>query len=165
MLSVDCGCLLKVVEEITGNLWLGSHYEMAWTCNLGFSHRFYTRVHNLRANFGHRFSAAEWKLKVITLVLLTGDNYFNVSWWLDRGCTSKQGWQPRGVFLDSGLHQADDVFMRLHISVNGFGSHEGLASSKPGQHGEISFIFEMICDDDCVFKFQEVCLLREIILL
>lgn len=73
----------------------------------------------------------------------------------DRGCTSKQGWQPRGVFLDSGLHQADDVFMRLHITVNGFGSHEGLASSKPGQHGEISFIFEMICDDDCVFKFQE----------
>ncbi|XP_068712559.1 endosome/lysosome-associated apoptosis and autophagy regulator family member 2-like isoform X1 [Montipora foliosa] len=73
----------------------------------------------------------------------------------DRGCTSKRGWQPRGVYLDSGINQAEDVFMRLRIHVNGFGSHEGIVAPKPGQYGEITFTFELICDGDCVFKFKE----------
>lgn len=74
----------------------------------------------------------------------------------DRGCTSKQGWQPHGNYLDSGINQAEDVYMTLRLPVKGFGSPEGLNPPKPGQYGEVAFVFEMICDGDCTFKFKEV---------
>lgn len=73
----------------------------------------------------------------------------------DRGCTSKQGWQPHGIYLDSGINQADDVYMTLQLHVKGFGSPEGLNPPKPGQYGLVTFVFEMICDGDCSFKFKE----------
>ena len=74
----------------------------------------------------------------------------------DRGCTSKQGWQPRGNYLDSGINQADDVYMTLRIKVKGFGSSEGLNPPKPSQYGEVTFVFETVCEGDCTFKFKEV---------
>ena len=75
---------------------------------------------------------------------------------LDRGCTSKQGWQPRKNFLDSGINQADDVYMSLRLSVKGFGGSERLNDPRQGQHGLVTFDFEMICNGDCTFKFKEV---------
>lgn len=75
---------------------------------------------------------------------------------LDRGCTSKQGWQPRGNYLDSGINQADDVYMTLRLPVKGFGSPEGLKKPKAGQYGLVEFVFELICDGECSFKFKEV---------
>lgn len=75
---------------------------------------------------------------------------------LDRGCTSKQGWQPRKNFLDSGINQADDVYMSLRLSVKGFGGSERLNDPHQGQHGLVTFDFEMICNGDCTFKFKEV---------
>ncbi|CAH3117900.1 unnamed protein product [Porites lobata] len=73
----------------------------------------------------------------------------------DRGCTSKQGWQPRKNFLDSGINQADDVYMSLRLSVKGFGGSERLNDPRQGQHGLVTFDFEMICNGDCTFKFKE----------
>lgn len=75
---------------------------------------------------------------------------------LDRGCTTKQGWQPRGNYLDSGINQADDVYMTLKLPVEGFGSPEGLKNPKRGQFGVVEFVFELICDGECTFKFKEV---------
>lgn len=74
----------------------------------------------------------------------------------DRGCTSKQGWQPRGNYLDSGINQADDIYMTLRLPVKGFGNPEGLNNPRPGQYGAVEFVFEMICDGECTFKFKEV---------
>ncbi|XP_027044003.1 UPF0577 protein KIAA1324-like homolog isoform X2 [Pocillopora damicornis] len=73
----------------------------------------------------------------------------------DRGCTTKQGWQPRGNYLDSGINQADDVYMTLKLPVEGFGSPEGLKNPKRGQFGVVEFVFELICDGECTFKFKE----------
>ncbi|XP_078343658.1 endosome/lysosome-associated apoptosis and autophagy regulator family member 2-like isoform X2 [Oculina patagonica] len=73
----------------------------------------------------------------------------------DRGCTSKQGWQPRGNYIDSGNNQADDVYMTLRLPVEGFGSSEGLKNPRPGQYGAVEFVFELICEGECTFKFKE----------
>lgn len=87
-------------------------------------------------------------------VLILSNNYlFPFS---DRGCTTKQGWQPRGNYLDSGINQADDVYMTLKLPVEGFGSPEGLKNPKRGQFGVVEFVFELICDGECTFKFKEV---------
>ena len=74
----------------------------------------------------------------------------------DRGCTSKQGWQPHGNYIDSGNNQADNVYMTLRLPVKGFGSPEGLKKPTPGQYGAVEFVFEMICEGECTFKFKEV---------
>lgn len=80
---------------------------------------------------------------------------------LDRGCTSKQGWQPHGNYLDSGNNQADDVYMSLKLPVKGFGSSEGIANPRQGQYGVVEFVFEMICEGECTFKFKEVNLMNQ----
>ena len=84
---------------------------------------------------------------------------------VDRGCTSKQGWQPRKNFLDSGINQADDVYMSLRLPVKGFGSSEGLNDPHQDQHGLVTFDFEMICNGDCTFKFKEVNFVNIILLI
>lgn len=94
------------------------------------------------------------------------NSYFKMNWLIyfytpDRGCTSKQGWQPRGNYIDSGNNQADDVYMSLKLPVKGFGSSEGLANPRTGQYGVVEFVFEMICEGECTFKFKEVKILRE----
>ena len=46
--------------------------------------------------------------------------------------------------------------MSLKLPVKGFGSPENLVNPKPGQYGVVEFVFEMICEGDCTFKFKEV---------
>ena len=46
--------------------------------------------------------------------------------------------------------------MKLILPVEGFGSSEGLANPMPGQYGLVEFVFEMICEGQCTFKFKEV---------
>lgn len=46
--------------------------------------------------------------------------------------------------------------MTLKLPVEGFGSPEGLKNPKRGQFGVVEFVFELICDGECTFKFKEV---------
>lgn len=95
-----------------------------------------------------------WRFFTDLSVLILSNNYLFL--FSDRGCTTKQGWQPRGNYLDSGINQADDVYMTLKLPVEGFGSPEGLKNPKRGQFGVVEFVFELICDGECTFKFKEV---------
>lgn len=46
--------------------------------------------------------------------------------------------------------------MILKFFVEGFGSFEGFKNFKRGQFGVVEFVFELICDGECIFKFKEV---------
>lgn len=70
----------------------------------------------------------------------------------DRGCTNRQGWQPHGHFISSGINHGDDVYLVLTLKTKGFGAPQ----SKRGIFGEISFTFELECHGDCVFRFKQV---------
>ncbi|KAK3733694.1 hypothetical protein QZH41_008482, partial [Actinostola sp. cb2023] len=69
----------------------------------------------------------------------------------DRGCTSRQGWQPHGTYISSGINHADDVYLVLKLTSKGFGAPQG----KAGAYGMVTFVFELDCEGDCIFKFRK----------
>lgn len=72
----------------------------------------------------------------------------------DRGCTTTQGWQPHGTFIDSGINHADGVYLVLRLDVGGFGHLQHMAGGREG-FGTVSFVFEMECEGKCLLKFKE----------
>ena len=46
--------------------------------------------------------------------------------------------------------------MSLKLPVKGFASSVNFANPRPGQYGVVEFVFEMICEGECTFKFKEV---------
>lgn len=72
----------------------------------------------------------------------------------DRGCTTKQGWQPHGTFIDSGINHADGVYLVLRLEAGGFGHQQHFDGGVEG-FGTVSFTFEMDCIGKCLLKFKE----------
>ncbi|XP_028517475.1 UPF0577 protein KIAA1324-like [Exaiptasia diaphana] len=69
----------------------------------------------------------------------------------ERGCTSRIGWQPHGNYISSGINHGDDVYLLLKLTTKGFGPPQG----KAGVYGMVTFVFEMDCEGDCLFKFKK----------
>ncbi|XP_070549925.1 endosome/lysosome-associated apoptosis and autophagy regulator family member 2-like isoform X2 [Ptychodera flava] len=73
----------------------------------------------------------------------------------DYGCASEEGWQLGSDNIHSGLGHSDEAYLILTLHTDGFRSSSGVFNGKPGEVGQVSFIFEMKCSGDCGFYFME----------
>ena len=72
------------------------------------------------------------------------------------GCSSEEGWVLAGDAVHSSLGQADDAYLLLQVTVDGFDSEEGYEDGKASEIGELSFVFSMDCTGDCgLFLLEE----------
>ena len=72
------------------------------------------------------------------------------------GCSEDVGWVLSGDSIHSSLGQADDAYLILQLTVDGFDSEEGFVDGKALEVGELSFVFSLECTGDCgLFLLEE----------
>ncbi|XP_072026533.1 endosome/lysosome-associated apoptosis and autophagy regulator family member 2-like isoform X4 [Amphiura filiformis] len=76
--------------------------------------------------------------------------------WSGSGCSENKGWVLAGDSIHSSLGQADDAYLILQLSVEGFDGEEGFVDGKAIELGELSFVFSLECTADCgLFLLEE----------
>ncbi|XP_042895596.1 endosome/lysosome-associated apoptosis and autophagy regulator family member 2 isoform X1 [Parasteatoda tepidariorum] len=70
------------------------------------------------------------------------------------GCMSNVVWQPSGDHIRTTSGQSIDAYLILSLDVPGFRTKEKIINGQVAEIGTISFTFELICSQACVFAFM-----------
>ncbi|GFY63450.1 UPF0577 protein KIAA1324-like [Trichonephila inaurata madagascariensis] len=70
------------------------------------------------------------------------------------GCMSNIVWQPTGDHIRTTSGQSLDAYLILSLDVPGFRTKERIINGQSAEIGTISFTFELVCSQMCVFAFM-----------
>lgn len=66
----------------------------------------------------------------------------------------------RNTYIDSGVGHRRDTYLEMSVKVKGFAEPEVNSGLKPGEYGEVSFIFETKCKGPCKLTLRYVSSLK-----